>query len=145
MPARTRRSAQRPAGADEPREINLSGFDEAELQQLAVEHAVELPADADREKVIEILTDAIAAREAAAAEEAAKAAAEAGATPDDVAGDPPPATHEPAARPRRRAHGGPTATRRIIHAGRIIEAGEHLPPDFPEDLLAQHLEAGTVE
>lgn len=148
MAARTRRSAQRTGPDAEPREINLSGFDDAELQQLAVEHAVELPADADRERVIEILTDAIAAREAQAAEEAAKAAADADpADPPDPAaggagaGDEPPA----APRPRRRSSSGPVATRNILHAGRIIEAGEHLPSDFPEELLAQHYEAGTIE
>lgn len=144
MAGRARRPAARTApvpGDDPAREVNLSGFSDEELAKIAEERDIELPADADRDTVIATMTSAIAEQEAAAAAEAA-AAGNAGDTPPDAA-----ATDEaPRARRRRpRSDDQPTATRDLIHAGRIIPAGEQLPEDFPEGDLPTLFARGQVE
>lgn len=156
MPPRKR--TPRPAAAAAPttdRAINLTGFSDEELAQLATERKIALPDGADRDTVLKVLTEKIAEQEAdkaAAADADAATAAADGKTGEGNAGDdgaktPQDAGDEPPARSRRRRGtlGQPIAKRDIIFNSGIIPAGEPLPEDFPAGSLPTLYEHGAIE
>jgi len=142
------RRASRPVAAEQPapkREVNLSGFSDDELRDLARERDIEIPADADRDALLDTLTAKIAEQEAAAAPDAST---------NELDNLMPEASAEPdakeSARDRRRQASSsdgnrPVATRDILHAGRIIPAGAPLPDSVPEASLPALYERGAVE